>query len=62
MNRLSSKVFWTVAAVLAGTAVYQSAVFVDETEYVVVTRFGEIVAVYDQVGEETESMDSEDEE
>jgi len=52
--RLSSRFWLFLLVVLAVVAAYNSVVFVDETEFVVVTRFGEIVAVYDQVGDEVE--------
>jgi len=54
MNPLSRKLLVPVLLLVAAWAVWQSVVFVDETELVVVTNFGELVAVYDQTGEPAE--------
>lgn len=53
MSRLTTNLFWISLAVLGVLAAYHSFVFVDEGEFVVITRFGEIVAVYDQISEES---------
>lgn len=50
MKRWTNRAFWYAALALALWACWESAVFVDETELVVVTNFGELAAVYDQPG------------
>ena len=48
MKTVFNRIFWLAALLLGLWCVRQSVVFVDETEWVVVTNFGQIVAVYDQ--------------
>ena len=52
MKRFFSRLFWLAVLVAALLAIRHSVLFVDETDYVVVTNFGQIVAVYDQPGDE----------
>lgn len=58
MNPLRTYFFWPVVVCLVLWAVWQSVVFVDETELVVVTNFGELVAVYDQTGQPAEGAEA----
>jgi membrane protease subunit HflC len=58
MRPLRTYLFWPVVACLALWAAWQSVVFVDETELVVVTNFGELVAVYDQTGQPAEGAEA----
>lgn len=48
MKKFFNSLFWLAVVAVVLWGVRQSVVFVDETEFVVVTNFGQLTAVYDQ--------------